>query len=66
MAAPNTTFNSQSNRLMRPEARHKIFGVDSTPLFSWRLAARRPVRIAVIGNHLPRQCGIATFTTDLV
>jgi len=27
----------------------------------------RPVarRIAVIGNHLPRRCGIATFTTDL-
>ncbi len=24
-----------------------------------------PQRIAVIGNHLPRQCGIATFTTDL-
>jgi glycosyltransferase involved in cell wall biosynthesis len=24
-----------------------------------------PTRIAVIGNHLPRQCGIATFTTDL-
>jgi len=24
-----------------------------------------PVRIAVIGNHVPRQCGIATFTTDL-
>ena len=24
-----------------------------------------PMRIAVIGNHLPRQCGIATFTTDL-
>ena len=22
-------------------------------------------RIAVIGNYLPRQCGIATFTTDL-
>lgn len=22
-------------------------------------------RIAVIGNHLPRKCGIATFTTDL-
>ncbi len=21
--------------------------------------------IAFIGNHLPRQCGIATFTTDL-
>jgi hypothetical protein len=24
-----------------------------------------PSRIAVIGNFLPRQCGIATFTTDL-
>jgi glycosyltransferase involved in cell wall biosynthesis len=24
-----------------------------------------PTRIAVIGNYLPRQCGIATFTTDL-
>jgi len=22
-------------------------------------------RLAVIGNHLPRQCGIATYTTDL-
>lgn len=24
-----------------------------------------PTRIAVIGNYLPRQCGIATFTADL-
>ena len=24
-----------------------------------------PTRVAFIGNHLPRQCGIATFTTDL-
>jgi len=23
-------------------------------------------RVAVLGNHLPRHCGIATFTTDLV
>jgi glycosyltransferase involved in cell wall biosynthesis len=65
MAAPNTTLNSQSNRLMRSEARRPVFGADST--FSLQLAPRpqRPVRIAVIGNHLPRQCGIATFTTDL-
>ena len=28
-------------------------------------AERLPSRIAVIGNYLPRQCGIATFTTDL-
>ena len=24
-----------------------------------------PSRVAVIGNYLPRKCGIATFTTDL-
>lgn len=29
------------------------------------LSASLPSRIAVIGNYLPRQCGIATFTTDL-
>jgi glycosyltransferase involved in cell wall biosynthesis len=27
--------------------------------------SRLPTRIAVVGNYLPRQCGIATFTTDL-
>ena len=65
MAAPNTTFSSQSNRLIYPEGPHKIFGGNSA--FSLQLAPRpqRPIRIAVIGNHLPRQCGIATFTTDL-
>jgi glycosyltransferase involved in cell wall biosynthesis len=27
---------------------------------------QRPIaRVAMLGNHLPRQCGIATFTTDL-
>src|SRR5271169_2333278 len=29
------------------------------------LRAVLPNRIAVVGNYLPRQCGIATFTTDL-
>src|SRR5467141_5465896 len=24
-----------------------------------------PNRIAIVGNYLPRRCGIATFTTDL-
>lgn len=27
--------------------------------------AALPGRLAFLGNHLPRQCGIATFTTDL-
>src|SRR5689334_23220904 len=30
-----------------------------------RSSAALPSRIAVVGNYLPRQCGIATFTTDL-
>jgi glycosyltransferase involved in cell wall biosynthesis len=36
-------------------------------LLSAREAGRLPLptRIAFIGNYLPRQCGIATFTTDL-
>ncbi len=28
--------------------------------------AGNPTKIVLIGNHLPRQCGIATFTTDLL
>ena len=30
-----------------------------------RVSASLPSRVAIIGNYLPRQCGIATFTTDL-
>ena len=65
MAASNTFLNSQSIHLIHPEARHKIFGADSTSSLQLAPRPQRPVRIAVIGNHLPRQCGIATFTTDL-
>jgi hypothetical protein len=65
MAAPNTTLNSESNRLIRPEAWRPAFGVDSISSLQLVPRPQRPVRIAVIGNHLPRQCGIATFTTDL-
>ncbi len=36
-----------------------------TPSLPLRSTASLPSRIAVVGNHLPRQCGIATFTTDL-
>lgn len=32
---------------------------------SGREAPERPLRIAFIGNSLPRRCGIATFTSDL-
>jgi glycosyltransferase involved in cell wall biosynthesis len=30
-----------------------------------RVRTMLPSRVAVLGNYLPRQCGIATFTTDL-
>ncbi|MGA7831780.1 MAG: glycosyltransferase family 4 protein [Terracidiphilus sp.] len=65
MAAPNITLNSQSTRLFHPETWRPAFGVESTSSLQLVPRPQRPVRIAVIGNHLPRQCGIATFTTDL-
>ena len=36
--------------------RSKAFSAPQSPL---------PTRIAFVGNYLPRECGIATFTTDL-
>jgi len=65
MAASDSTFSSRSNRLIFPEARHNIFGVGSASSLQLAPRPQRPIKIAVIGNHLPRQCGIATFTTDL-
>ncbi len=37
----------------------------STTRAGFQAKASLPSRIAVVGNYLPRQCGIATFTTDL-
>jgi len=41
--------------------------LETTPVAPVAAAQRPalPARIAVIGNYLPRHCGIATFTTDL-
>ena len=61
---------SLPNAVLPPKAILEV--VDSRP--TQRAAAPRPrlhsklsmpSRIAVIGNYLPRHCGIATFTTDL-
>src|SRR5713226_10025961 len=39
---------------------------EETPTFTTALTRPAlPSRVAVIGNYLPRKCGIATFTTDL-
>jgi|CZKR01.1.fsa_nt_gi glycosyltransferase involved in cell wall biosynthesis len=45
----------------RPRASRELLPVALQPQSS----AGLPTRIAVVGNYLPRQCGIATFTTDL-
>jgi len=51
--------------LARVNASTKVLK-EKLPASMWlRSSASLPSRIAVIGNYLPRQCGIATFTTDL-
>src|SRR5580700_2592031 len=65
MSAPNISLSSQPNALMLRDARTP--GFERVPAFSRQPVPCRPLpgRIAIVGNHLPRQCGIATFTTDL-
>jgi glycosyltransferase involved in cell wall biosynthesis len=38
---------------------------DSVPSLPTHPRSILPSRVAIIGNYLPRKCGIATFTTDL-
>jgi glycosyltransferase involved in cell wall biosynthesis len=38
---------------------------ESVPSFPSHPRSILPSRVAIIGNYLPRKCGIATFTTDL-
>jgi glycosyltransferase involved in cell wall biosynthesis len=65
MSAPNISLNSQPRTSILRDAPTLVFGRKQA--FTLQPAPSRPLpaRIAVIGNHLPRQCGIATFTTDL-
>jgi glycosyltransferase involved in cell wall biosynthesis len=63
MALPTTVFPNPTLEVVssRPLVR------EITPAASvrWQSKPSLPSRIAVIGNYLPRHCGIATFTTDL-
>src|SRR5271156_1327921 len=63
MALPNTLISKALLEVVGPRPRTDGAG-DAT---RGRLQSIRslPTRIAVIGNYLPRHCGIATFTTDL-
>jgi len=65
MSAHDPSPSLKPSALMRVTARPLLFegkSATSLPVIS---SLSRPLRVAVIGNHLPRQCGIATFTTDL-
>ena len=63
MSLPITVFPKSVLEVVAP----RPFARDGALLDRARSQAKPslPSRIAVIGNYLPRQCGIATFTTDL-
>src|SRR5580692_13059951 len=53
----SATIHKEAHTDLLPGASSQV------PLSSCNLPL--PTRIAFVGNYLPRQCGIATFTTDL-
>jgi len=63
MSLPNTVFSNGGLEVVPPRPLGP--GVVSATRQRWQSQPSLPSRIAVIGNYLPRQCGIATFTTDL-
>jgi glycosyltransferase involved in cell wall biosynthesis len=63
MSIPNTLV---PKALLEVVGSHSLIRKEATPpRVRSHLKVSLPSRIAVIGNYLPRHCGIATFTTDL-
>src|SRR5277367_6146642 len=62
MSLPNPVLPKTALEVVAPRS-----AASELPAARWRFQSKPslPSRIAVIGNYLPRQCGIATFTTDL-
>ncbi len=63
MSLPNNMFPKGVMEVFGP--RTLVNGGRSAARSGSQSNASLPSRIAVIGNYLPRRCGIATFTTDL-
>src|SRR6266852_6221326 len=63
MSLPSTVFPSGVLEIVGP--RTPVLDAVSVARPRSHFKPSLPSRIAVIGNYLPRQCGIATFTTDL-
>src|ERR1019366_8505830 len=64
-ALPSQGSSSLSGSLARLKARTLMLEEKLAASLRIKSSASLPSRIAVIGNYAPRQCGIATFTTDL-
>ncbi len=63
MSQATTVFRKATLEIVNP--RPIVGDGASVPRARSQSKPSLPSRIAVIGNYLPRQCGIATFTTDL-
>ena len=61
----NGSEHSARKTLFEREAPLQLFGKAGSSTMNSLPPRTSPLRLAVVGNHLPRQCGIATFTTDL-
>jgi glycosyltransferase involved in cell wall biosynthesis len=63
MSLPNTLLSKPLLQVVSPRPiEHEVA---AAPRTRFHAKPSLPSRIAVIGNYLPRHCGIATFTTDL-
>jgi len=65
MSEPDRSVSLRPNTLIRCKASPLAFEKKPASCVQGIPSHSLPVRVAIIGNHLPRQCGIATFTTDL-
>jgi glycosyltransferase involved in cell wall biosynthesis len=65
MSESDRSANLKPNTLVQCKALPLVFENKSVSSLQAVFPRSLPMRIAIIGNHLPRQCGIATFTTDL-
>jgi glycosyltransferase involved in cell wall biosynthesis len=63
MSLPNSVFPKSILEVIGPRQRMRDGAAAARP--GPQIKPSLPSRIAVIGNYLPRHCGIATFTTDL-
>jgi glycosyltransferase involved in cell wall biosynthesis len=63
MSLPNSVFPKSILEVVAPRQRMRDGVAAARP--GPQIKPSLPSRIAVIGNYLPRHCGIATFTTDL-